>query len=220
MSGRPAPGASRALMSWPLTGRPVTRCSRPSRLSETSSAGCSRSAWACGPNPTPTLVCPTASDRHFFRVLWCPVGKGDPKWQAATSGLFLGIDHTAIVVGDTAASLRYYKDVLGLQVVGERENFGPEQAEQRARRSAPDHHAARRRGPGSRAARVWHREPAAPRPSISRPMTSAYWQIHFVVSDAEAASSAARAALGGADQSRGRGPDGWQARLPPRRPCM
>src|SRR6267142_5845427 len=205
MSGRPAPGASRALMSWPLTGRPVTRCSRPSRLSETSSAGCSRSAWACGPNPTPTLVCPTASDRHFFRVLWCPVGKGDPKWQAATSGLFLGIDHTAIVVGDTAASLRYYRDVLRLQVVGERENFGPEQAEQRTRRSAPDHHAA-------------HREPAAPRPSIPRPMTSPTGRSTSW-SRTPRRRPAPPGRRGGALTNPGVvAPDGWQARLPPRCP--
>ena len=31
------------------------------------------------------------------------------------------------MVGDTVASLRYYRDVLGLQVAGESENFGPEQ---------------------------------------------------------------------------------------------
>jgi len=62
-------------------------------------------------------------------------------------------------------------------------------------------------GPGSRAARTsWHREPAAPAPVDLKANDLAYWQIHFVVSDAEAASSAARAARGGADQSRGRGP--------------
>ncbi len=41
--------------------------------------------------------------------------------------VFLGIDHTAIVVGDTEASLRLYRDVLGLKVVGSSENYGPEQ---------------------------------------------------------------------------------------------
>ena len=29
-------------------------------------------------------------DGHFLEVLWCPVGKGDPKWQAARSRLFFG----------------------------------------------------------------------------------------------------------------------------------
>jgi catechol 2,3-dioxygenase-like lactoylglutathione lyase family enzyme len=41
--------------------------------------------------------------------------------------LFLGIDHTAIVISDTDASLRFYRDVLGLKIVGESENYGPEQ---------------------------------------------------------------------------------------------
>jgi catechol 2,3-dioxygenase-like lactoylglutathione lyase family enzyme len=31
------------------------------------------------------------------------------------------------VVGNTAASLAFYRDVLGLRVVGESENYGPEQ---------------------------------------------------------------------------------------------
>src|SRR4030095_6642342 len=35
--------------------------------------------------------------------------------------------HTAIVVGDTDASLGFYRDVLGLKVAGASENYGPEQ---------------------------------------------------------------------------------------------
>jgi len=41
--------------------------------------------------------------------------------------LFLGIDHTAITVSDTDQSLAFYRDRLGLKVVGESENYGPEQ---------------------------------------------------------------------------------------------
>src|SRR5206468_8146079 len=41
--------------------------------------------------------------------------------------LFLGIDHTAIVVSDTDKSLAFYRDLLGLRVVGESENYGVEQ---------------------------------------------------------------------------------------------
>ena len=41
--------------------------------------------------------------------------------------LFLGIDHTAIVVADTEASLAFYRDLLGLRVAGESVNYGPEQ---------------------------------------------------------------------------------------------
>jgi catechol 2,3-dioxygenase-like lactoylglutathione lyase family enzyme len=43
------------------------------------------------------------------------------------SKLFLGIDHTAIVVDDTDASLRFYRAALGLQVAGESENYDVEQ---------------------------------------------------------------------------------------------
>src|SRR5204862_7447237 len=43
------------------------------------------------------------------------------------NNLFLGIDHTAIVVGDTEDSLKFYRDLLGMRVVGESENYGTEQ---------------------------------------------------------------------------------------------
>lgn len=65
-------------------------------------------------------------DGHFLEVLQFPPGKGDPKWQAR-SALFLGIDHTAIVSGNTAASLAFYRDGLGLAVAGQGENYGEEQ---------------------------------------------------------------------------------------------
>jgi catechol 2,3-dioxygenase-like lactoylglutathione lyase family enzyme len=66
-------------------------------------------------------------DGHPLEVLQFPAGKGDPRWHRPVDRLFLGIDHTAIVVGHTEASLRCYRDLLGLQVVGESENYGPEQ---------------------------------------------------------------------------------------------
>jgi catechol 2,3-dioxygenase-like lactoylglutathione lyase family enzyme len=58
-----------------------------------------------------------------------PNGKGLQKWHdlATTGKLFLGIDHTAIVVGDSETSLRFYRDELGLTVAGTSENYGPEQ---------------------------------------------------------------------------------------------
>jgi len=68
-------------------------------------------------------------DGHFLELIAFPDGKGDPKWKrAAESGrLFLGLDHTAIVVADTETSLTLYRDALGLRVVGESENWGSEQ---------------------------------------------------------------------------------------------
>jgi catechol 2,3-dioxygenase-like lactoylglutathione lyase family enzyme len=66
-------------------------------------------------------------DGHTLEILEFPPGKGDPRWQAKGERLFLGIDHTAIVVSDTDASLRFWRDVLGLAVAGESENWGTEQ---------------------------------------------------------------------------------------------
>jgi catechol 2,3-dioxygenase-like lactoylglutathione lyase family enzyme len=66
-------------------------------------------------------------DGHPLEILWFPAGKGNAKWHAAADRLFLGIDHTAIVITDTEASLRFYRDRLEMQVAGESENYGPEQ---------------------------------------------------------------------------------------------
>jgi catechol 2,3-dioxygenase-like lactoylglutathione lyase family enzyme len=65
-------------------------------------------------------------DGHNLEVLHFPTGKGDTKWHRIDH-LFLGIDHTAIVVNDTDASLRYYRNTLGLNIVGASENYGIEQ---------------------------------------------------------------------------------------------
>jgi catechol 2,3-dioxygenase-like lactoylglutathione lyase family enzyme len=65
-------------------------------------------------------------DENHLEVLHFPPGKGDPKWQRKDQ-LFLGIDHTAIVVGDTDASLRFYRDALGMTIAGTSENYGVEQ---------------------------------------------------------------------------------------------
>ena len=65
-------------------------------------------------------------DGHFLEILAYPPGKGDARWQRKDR-LFLGLDHTAITVGDTDASLAFYRDTLGLEVVGEGENHGVEQ---------------------------------------------------------------------------------------------
>jgi catechol 2,3-dioxygenase-like lactoylglutathione lyase family enzyme len=66
-------------------------------------------------------------DEHPVEVLQFPSDKGLEKWHRATDKLFLGIDHTAIVVWDTDASIKFYRDLLGLRVVGESDNYGTEQ---------------------------------------------------------------------------------------------
>jgi len=66
-------------------------------------------------------------DGHNLELIQFPPDKGDPKWQQATEALFLGIDHTAIVVADTAASRAFYCDQLGMQLQQESQNSGLEQ---------------------------------------------------------------------------------------------
>ena len=65
-------------------------------------------------------------DKHWLEILQFPEGKGDAKWQRKDR-LFLGVDHTAIVVSNTEASLKFYRDVLGLRIAGTSENYGTEQ---------------------------------------------------------------------------------------------
>ncbi len=66
-------------------------------------------------------------DGHPVEVLQFPPDKGLDKWHRSTNKLFLGIDHTAIVVWDTDASIKFYRDLLGMRVAGESENYGTEQ---------------------------------------------------------------------------------------------
>jgi len=66
-------------------------------------------------------------DGHPLELIAYPPGKGQDKWHRQTDELFLGIDHTAIAVADTEAALRFYRDELGLTVVGGSENHGSEQ---------------------------------------------------------------------------------------------
>ncbi len=66
-------------------------------------------------------------DGHHLEILSFPPDKGNPKWRQRTDKLFLGIDHTAVVVGSTDTSLKFYRDTLGFEVAGESENYGIEQ---------------------------------------------------------------------------------------------
>jgi catechol 2,3-dioxygenase-like lactoylglutathione lyase family enzyme len=83
-------------------------------------------------------------DGHPLEILHFPPDKGLPKWHEARNpiiegvpsragnheaprNLFLGIDHTAIVVADTDTSLKFYRDLLGMHIAGTSENYGVEQ---------------------------------------------------------------------------------------------
>ena len=66
-------------------------------------------------------------DGHNLELIHFPAAKGDPKWHKPTKSLFLGIDHTAIVVTNTAISLAFYRDLLGLELQQQNLNYGTEQ---------------------------------------------------------------------------------------------
>jgi catechol 2,3-dioxygenase-like lactoylglutathione lyase family enzyme len=67
-------------------------------------------------------------DNHNLELIYFPKGKGKAKWQNLTKNIFLGIDHTAIGVSNTANSLQYWVNTLSLEKKGESHNTGTEQA--------------------------------------------------------------------------------------------
>jgi catechol 2,3-dioxygenase-like lactoylglutathione lyase family enzyme len=68
------------------------------------------------------------AEGHPLELIWYPEGRGDARWQRATStGPIVGIDHSAIAVSNTDASVRFYTDVVGLRVAGTSFNEGTEQ---------------------------------------------------------------------------------------------
>ena len=66
-------------------------------------------------------------DGHNLELIHFPEGKGKKEWHQSTSSLFLGIDHTAIVIANTIASRAFYCDLLGLTLQQESRNLGLEQ---------------------------------------------------------------------------------------------
>ena len=127
-------------------------------------------------------------DGHALEILAFPPGKGDPRWQAQDR-LFLGIDHTAIVVGDTDTSLRFYRDALGMGVAGESENYGVEQEQLNNVFGARLRITALRasKGPGIEFLEYLAPSDGRPRPSGVRANDLVAWQTEIGVRDAEAA---------------------------------
>ncbi|MCI0587779.1 MAG: VOC family protein [Planctomycetes bacterium] len=139
-------------------------------------------------------------DGHFLELIQFPPGKGDPRWQRPTGRLFLGIDHTAIVVEDTEASLRFYRDVLGMRVAGESENHGDEQEHLNGVFGARLRITALRAasGPGIELLEYLAPRDGRPRPAGARANDLLHWQTDLVASDLRALDArlaAARAAF-------------------------
>ena len=66
-------------------------------------------------------------DGHNLELIHFPEGKGKEEWHQSTSSLFLGIDHTAIVIANAIVSRAFYCDLLGLTLQQESRNLGLEQ---------------------------------------------------------------------------------------------
>ncbi|HWP64349.1 MAG TPA: VOC family protein [Candidatus Limnocylindria bacterium] len=122
-------------------------------------------------------------DGHPLELIWFPSGKGDARWQRPTKRLFLGIDHTAIATADTDASLAFYRDRLGLRVVGESRNSGPEQERLNAVRGARLRITALRapRGPGIELLEYLAPGTGRPYPRDARPNDLLHWQTRVSV---------------------------------------
>jgi catechol 2,3-dioxygenase-like lactoylglutathione lyase family enzyme len=144
-------------------------------------------------------------DDHTLEVIWFPAGKGDPRWRqrAATAALFLGIDHTAIGVGDTGRSLRFYRDTLGLRVAGESENYGPEQEHLNNVFGAHLRITGLRAGSGPGVELLEYLAPrdGRPAPGDLHANDLAHWQTELLTADVAAATTRALAAGGVATSS-------------------
>lgn len=66
-------------------------------------------------------------DGHPLELLHFPAGTGDGAWQQPKGALFLGYDHSAIVVRDTATSIGFYNGALGFAEMSRSLNHGVEQ---------------------------------------------------------------------------------------------
>jgi len=133
-------------------------------------------------------------DGHPLEVLQFPADKGDPKWHERTERLFLGIDHTAIVVRDTRRSLAFYRDALGLRIAGESMNFGTEQERLNNVPGARLHITGLRAatGPGIEFLQYLRPGDGRPYPDDERPNDIVHWQTTVAVPDLATAARAVR----------------------------
>lgn len=127
-------------------------------------------------------------DGHNLELLWFPEGKGDPRWHRPAAALFLGIDHTAMTVRSTDNSLKFYRDLLGLEVAGNSLNVGNEQEHLDSLRGARVRVTGLKPRVGPPGIEFLEYElPAAgrPMPGDVRPNDLVHWQVTLVVDDVE-----------------------------------
>jgi catechol 2,3-dioxygenase-like lactoylglutathione lyase family enzyme len=125
-------------------------------------------------------------DNHNLELIYFPKGKGDAKWQTSGSKIFLGIDHTAIGVSNTANSQKFYEDLLGIERKGDSWNFGTEQEHLNNIEGASLHITGFRAaaGPGVEFLEYLKPGPGKKYPADTRADDIWFWQTTLFTSDA------------------------------------
>jgi len=133
-------------------------------------------------------------DRHALELIHFPPDKGQSKWHAPANKLFLGIDHSAIAIGDTNTSLRFYRDLLGLPIVGTSDNSGIEQEHLSGVPGAVVHITSLRASSGPGIELLEYRSPQDGRPISpdERATDLVHWEITLMTANAKGASEELR----------------------------
>ena len=136
-------------------------------------------------------------DNNNLEVLAFPPGKGAAKWQRKDA-IFLGIDHTAIVVANTERGLAFYRDQLGFKVAGASDNYGPEQEHLNNVEGAHLRITALRApsGPGIEFLEYLAPTNGRAAPADSSPLDAWYWQINLRAARADDAATPLPGELG------------------------
>ncbi|MGH7854396.1 MAG: VOC family protein [Candidatus Binatia bacterium] len=137
-------------------------------------------------------------DGHHLEIIYFPPGKADPRWQRNGDRLFLGIDHTAIVVSSTQNGLSFHRDVLGLKFDGESMNHGTEHEHLNNVAGARLRITGLRAqtGPGIEFLEYLAPRDGRPAPKDTRANDIWHWQTTLLTADSKAAAQKLRATRG------------------------
>jgi len=146
------------------------------------------------PQTLPASIAPAAGikafyfhdpDNHNLELIYFPKGKGQAKWQQPPGKIFLGIDHTAIGISNTANSLQFYQGLLGIERKGESFNYGIEQEHLNNVEGASLHITGLRAaaGPGIEFLQYLKPGPGKPYPADTRADDIWFWQTTLYVQD-------------------------------------
>jgi len=154
-------------------------------------------------------------DRHALAIVQFPPGNGDARWQRPSDSVFLGIDHAALVVKNTERSLRFYRDTLGLRVVGGAVNHEPEQVPLNGVPGARLRTTTLRAAEGPAIELLEYLDPRDGRPYPRDAMRDnlARWRTVLVTTDAEDAAARLGAARGVRGALTAEDPDGYEVEL-------